>query len=894
MKRYQSKINKIIFGVVVAFSWLQASPVVSGDEYIMDDNKSVAFIYSDEYQPMMSGLKRYDAKVLSALSKEYGYEFDDKLYVILASENNQITNAFSTQIPFNEQLHYGAGAGGGGLGASTGWMKILLIHESAHNFQLNAKENPLSKISHNIFGANYLTVLGFVPLFPLPNYYLGSFLLEGNAVFNESRFGLGGRLYSSAIIAQNVLLARGGKLVPERVYNNILEYPYRSQFYYVGGLFQAFLAKKYGAKKVNAFFKEHSKSYFPLMVNASFKQYFGKDLETLINSFRATLLTKHKDFKTSSGDEIFHTETHSKMQRNGNKIDLLLSDLRSAPIHKQVDNQGKITMDEETTHPFGRMFLINGKYYTQSTQALSPKRIVKGLYDKHAKILHGTDSKIVQGMMPDGRLVYVDVKRSYERWHLFVGKDFYAVVDSEVFVTPSGDIYYFKQESKKRVAYKNHHKLFSYEGYYGAVCDADDKGRLYFVAPSKEGTALYRYGKGGIVRIGKGDDVVDMKLLDHGQILIAAIRDDGIAYLIQSIETHPSSIATIKYDFPTFGDEKDAMAPLAQLGEESKKLQKADIYHPISALRYSAFTPFVGYNSVDGVFGGGIFTFTDPLQYNRLDVPFYLGSDYKMLGMMYQNEAEVLRYHVGVFGIMDANETLGYRDLGVSLAINYPFLKEGYEAGSVTLRYDQPYDRLTQKPLSLILHWDDTKQFGYSMYPNDAQSVDMFVSDDRGTETFGIGYTWWQDFGEENYVSFSANYLKSSDYDQKQERGIVIAKRQNKYAYNPASLEIYGLKDDIFADEAMRAEIGLLKVFNVSKYFFTFPLSLQRESLYAKARYYKIGQDGSYQDYPEFVVGTRIDTLLQHELTVPLEIEWIHDNNAFEKDSIRFSVGFAF
>ena len=894
MNRYKHRTKKILFAIIASLSWLQASSVVPSDDYLVEGNESIAYIYSDEYRPMMSGLKSYDAKVLAALSKEYGYRFDEKLYVMLASQNNQISNAFSTQIPFNAQLHYGAGAGGGGLSATVGWMKMLLIHESAHNFQLNAKENTLSKVSHNIFGANFLTILGFVPLLPLPNYFLGRFLLEGNAVLNESRFGLGGRLYSSAIIAENVLLARGGKLTSERVYNNILEYPYSSQFYHVGGLFQAYLAERYGAKRVNSFYKEHSKSYLPFMINESFKRYFGEDLETLIDTFRTVLLEKYKGFQTSTGEEMFHGESLQKMQRNGNNIDLLLSNLRKAPVHKQIDSEGQVIVDTQTTYPQGRMFLIDGKYYTQSTQSLSSKRIIKGLYDENAKLLQGTDSKIIQGVMPDRRLVYVDVKHSYERWHLYVGKEFYSVVDSEALVMPSGDIYYFKQEGKRRVAYKNHHKLFSYEGYYGTVCDVDAKGRLYFVASSKEGTALYRYDKEGIVRVGKGDDVIDMKLLHHEHILVAVIRDDGIAYLKQRINTFPSTIATVKYGFTKLGEEKESMASFSQIGRKSKNTQKANSYHPLSELHYSTFSPFIGYNSVDGMILGGEFTFVDPLGYNSLNIPFHIENDYKMLGFRYENQAEVLRYRMELFGIMDANKTLGYRDFGVSLEASYPFLKEGYETGSISLCYDQPYDTLTQKPLSLNVHWDETKQYGYSMYPNDAHSVDMFISDDRGTDIFGLEYTWWHDFGDENYISLNANYLKSSDYHQKQERGITITKRKNDYAYNLASLEMYGLKDDIFVDEALKAEIGLYKVFNVSKYFFSFPLSLQRESLYAKARYYTLGQDGKNEDYVEFVVGTQIDALLDHELSLPLNIEWIHNENAYEKDSVKFTFGFSF
>ena len=540
------------------------------------------------------------------------------------------------------------------------------------------------------------------------------------------------------------------------------------------------------------------------------------------------------------------------------------------------------------------MFTVNGKYYTQSTQDVSAKRIVKGLYDADAKLLKKSDSKIVQGVMPDGRLVYVDVHASYERWHLYVGDAYYAVVDSEVLVMPSGDIYYFKQKGKIRSAYKNHKKLFSYEGYYGRVCDIDNEGKLYFIAPSKDGSALYRHSSNGLERVGKGDDVRDMKLLDDEHVLLATIDAEGVGYLKQKIELSSAKIPSIQYTFKNIAENDMDVDSFTHLGDDANGRSEVKAYHPVAELRYSTFTPFLGYNSDDGVIAGGVVSMTDPLGYNTLNVPFHIENDYKMLGAIYENSADLLTYRLGVFGIFDASPALDYRDYGITASAAYPLLKVGYETANLTLRYDEPYDKLTQKPLSLQLHWDESRQYGLSMYPNDAQSVDVTLSDDRGTSAFGIGYTVWHDLGSESYVRFNAEYFKSSDYNVSQERGITVARRQNDYAYNPTSLEIYGLQNDTFVDEAIKAELGLYKVFNFSKYFFSFPLSLQRESLYAKARYYRLGQEGTHTDYIEFVLGSQMDILLYHELSIPLTVEWIHNDDVYEKDSVRFRFGFSF
>jgi len=50
-------------------------------------------------------------------------------------------------------------------------------------------------MAHRVLGNTPFTHIGILPIFPIPNIMINPFLLEGNAVLNESRFGNGGRLY---------------------------------------------------------------------------------------------------------------------------------------------------------------------------------------------------------------------------------------------------------------------------------------------------------------------------------------------------------------------------------------------------------------------------------------------------------------------------------------------------------------------------------------------------------------------------------------------------------------------------------------------------------------------------------------------------------------------------
>lgn len=131
--------KKSLVGLCLGMVLLCGSGVVVPDDYYISDDKEKAYVYTQEYVPIVSDFKEYQGDIIQAYEKEYGYQLDEKLYVGLASHKNQIANAFSTQIPFNAQLFYGAGAGDIDYFCVSSWLKTLIIHETAHNFQLNPK-----------------------------------------------------------------------------------------------------------------------------------------------------------------------------------------------------------------------------------------------------------------------------------------------------------------------------------------------------------------------------------------------------------------------------------------------------------------------------------------------------------------------------------------------------------------------------------------------------------------------------------------------------------------------------------------------------------------------------------------------------------------------------------
>ena len=143
-------MQKIVFSILLSSQLWSGAHVVPGDAYVHTRSKKIDLITAQEYHHETSAVMHYENAVLTNYETLYGYVLDDTLYLGLASSHNQIANAFSTQIPLNMQMNYIGGSLMPDYFAATSWLKTILIHETAHNFQLNAKRNPLSSFVHKI------------------------------------------------------------------------------------------------------------------------------------------------------------------------------------------------------------------------------------------------------------------------------------------------------------------------------------------------------------------------------------------------------------------------------------------------------------------------------------------------------------------------------------------------------------------------------------------------------------------------------------------------------------------------------------------------------------------------------------------------------------------------
>jgi len=860
------------------------------DNYQINTSEKIDYIYTEEYAKVLPQIKAYQEHIMNQYEKEFGFRLDEKMQVGIASNRNQIANAMATPTPLNLQFLYGAGAGNVDYFCFDSWMKTLLVHETAHNYQLNPKKNWISKVSHKVFGNTPFSSIGPFLMFPIPNMLENSFILEGNAVLNESRFGNGGRLYSGYALAEVVVMANAGEIRPEMMYNSTLRFPYGEKEYIIGGFFQKFLMEKYGIQKVNEYFKTYSGQIVPIFTSSVFKKQFGKPFKTLLSKFVEDIKQKHQGFKVTDGYIVAQSQFHLPFNSSDGEIYTLIGDYLSSPKIFKFYKSSKIVEKKSGSWRKGEVFKIDGKYYTQTSSKTSPTKITMGLFDEGVFLKDGTDSKIIQGFMPDGREVFFDIGNSLEYPHIFVGDTFYDTSNSSVYVDRAGNLYYFKQDRNQRTLYRDKKPLFNYMGHYGFVTDVDAQGNIYFIAKSEHGSTAYLYDGSSTKRVTKGDDVIDLKLINRDEALVATITADGFRYQVVTLSPHSQSVTPTRYSIE---DKSSKITKNIKMFKNSTPLESKE-YNSLAQLRYSSLTQALGYNSQDGLMLSLQANFVDPLLQNSLTGLINYEENRTVVGLEYSNSASSVEFGASLFGVEHKD---GYflnndkeDDYGYSAYLHLPFLASGYWRGSATLDYTKAFNSIYRKPLTLSLDFLNHKQYGFSRYPNHLNQLSLFFSDDRENKTYGASYSWIHDLAWQTFIGLDASYMQSDISDMGVEKGIRISDELANIQEEKAQILMPTIDKTLYAKEATTAEISLRKTFDTPLYFFSSPVSLQRETLYLKHKVYDLELNQESKEFTESTLGLTSDVVFLNQYIVPISTEIIHNEDAIDDNLFRVSI----
>ncbi len=872
-------MKKALIGLILSIKTLFG--VVSGDSYeiSVDKDSKYKIIFTDEHKDTALKTSIVADQMLKIYERSYGFSLDDTLYITLASSKNQIANAFSTQFPLNMQQNY---IGGGYLidyMSSTSWIVNLLFHESAHNFQLNAKKNYISKVAHKIVKNTPLTYLLFVPIFPVPNILESSFLIEGNAVLNESRFNNGGRLYNGAHLAMAITQAKAGYITPKRVYNSHLCFPYNTHHYIVGGFFQLFLAQKYGIDKTNRYFWNLSGKYPIFMTTLAFRETFNSTFTDELKEYANWLKEDYKDFKATKGNIVATSKKYKKLNSDTDEIYFLTSDDINRPQLIIYNKKESSIKSSYGNYKFGKVFKVNNRYYTLSSGYTEAQMVEMALFDKNGRVYDKSRSKIIQDTLPDGRFLYFDAKNSFLKTDLFIEDRVYDSVNSSVYSSKDGDIYYFKQKGKVRTLYKNKKAIFSYLGWYGFVVDTDGE-KIYFISNSKNGTTLYMYYKSDIYRVLDSDDVVDAKLIDKNSALVATIGADYYSFIKTPLKESREDIFERELFF-----EKDSNFNISY--KNSKTPLKSKKYRSYQNLKFSRLEQHITLDSKQHLEFSLLVNFFDPLVQNSVTGYITNANHQKSFKISYANSANRLKFSTDLYHTTERDKVKHY---GTNISLLYPIYKESYRSLNTIVGYNLNSKKDEKQPLSLVLEYKNSKQFAKSLYSNRYNRFLIFGVDDRGDNSIGFEYKNLYHFGYGIYGGVRVKYAKSNTEKVEKNRGITLD-HVSSLSTDPSQFIMPSLREEINLKEALLNSLSLYYVVNLSAYSFNMPLSLRRESIYLKYSHYNITTlKNKRESLSEYRVGLTLDMLIFYDNVITSTFEYMQNSDL--KNSRKFRVMF--
>jgi hypothetical protein len=897
-----------LFFCISSFADVLPASLVSGGVVIpndkpyykyKDERNDIELIYTKENLPFAKHTFGVEQKITKEYRKFYQWKLDDTLYVGLASSENQIANGFSTQYSNNKQINYLGGTQMVDYFTSASWLDTLLYHESAHNYQLNIKSSKVSQTLNSVFKSGSF-IIPFISI-AIPNSFENSFMLEGNAVLNESWHGNGGRLYSGRFFVETLLQAKEGNINASDVYNKKKSFPYSDNHYIIGGFYNLYMAQNYGMKEINSYFINHSKYwYWPFFTNRSMYDSAGINFEKSLNDFSIKYAKIAQNVVLARGEKIASSQYFYPLNSDKDEIFFITqkTGLRAPTLIILNKKDLKIKKQQESWVS-GKVIKKDAKYYTQGSMYISPTKIKQGLFDKNGFIKKQTESKMIQGYMSDGRDVYFDVSTSYFKPQLYIGKKFYTQTNSSVFIDANDNIYYFKQDLKTRTLYKNDKKLFSYKGFYGIVSDVDENGDVYFIANSKFGSTLYKYDMKKITRVVESDNIIDAKLIDKQRVLVCAISAKDYYYSVVNTQNIDEIPFEVKFFF-----ENKKYYDYKNLDINTSDVDLLDPYHSVLDMHYIKTNFGLAYinDAVEGILS---INFSDPLSQNAASI-FASRDDenISIVGVGYSNSQYLLKYTFMGYMVADDNGRDDIRDGGFIVDAELPFYRAGYYYGSVVASFYQDYLSMDREPLTLSVNFSRSEEYGYSMYKNYLNYISLYGSKDRGDNLYGFSYKFKHDFDYEFYLDFDIKYSKTDANikDSKantQSRGVKLKTTQYSLDMDPSIIDMPSIDTTVYLKKASYADVVLKKVINLSAYFFTFPVSLQRESLYLKYRYYDLEKFNDKKiNIDEFTLGTTLKTVLFNNYELPLSFEYIYNNDTSgmvqNKNSFRFTIGTGF
>ena len=867
---------------------LFSSTISSDDNYRVFQSKKYNIIYTQDYEKEAIFIKDNLDDFIQQNDKNFGYSFDEPLRIVLISNNNQIPNAFSTQVPFNLGVYFNGGSKMNDYFTSSSWLETLFVHEMVHNYQINAKKSKISKTLHKFLGNNYMPVWAMIPFFTLPNLLLPTALLEGNAVLNETLYGNGGRLYSGRFNALKNSLIFDNKITPSRFLNNHIDFPYTQEKYIVGGYYMLYLSEIYGLGKVNQFFYKHSiHSINPFLLNNTFYRHFQISFEQSIYNFVQYTKNKYKNYKqlekhnilSSSKDEVY-------LSKVNNKIYYIASDLINDKNLNIYDINTKQLTSEPTKFNNGKIFIKDDKRYVANSSFVSPSLYKNGLFDENNYILKNTQGKAVEDIYKE-QTAYINIKESFLTTKLYINDKFYSKISSSALFDNSGNIYYFKQNGTTRILYKNKQKIYEFRGFYSKIVDIVDDD-IYFISNTKNGSGLYKYSKGKLYLLNQSDNIINAKICTKNSALVVSVTSNW--YDIGVIDLKTKLIDNI------------AVASNINLANKYKLNTDTNIttnkidnsrYNEFKQLQFSMLYPTYSYDTVYGSQYTLNALFMDPVMFNILNIYGYKIEDLKVAGVKYTNERYMIPFSANIYNTSRDIKSIDDRGYGGSLKLYQTLLKKGRHNLDISLRKSWDDQNKNKNPTTISANHTYKEKFILGILNSFSSDLESFVKEDRGDLIYGLDYKINKLIYNEFYINGQLKSINSDVSSLGSQRGTKVVITQIDALQDNTKVLMEGFDYNFYVKDIFKSSVGISKAINFNYYFSKFPFSLRQEILFYKYNNYQLASMDIF-NIKEQIVGVTFDILFAHKLSIPMTIKYIENDLSRDDYKIIFSIGVDF
>jgi hypothetical protein len=211
------------------------------------------------------------------LSQQLHWEIAGKTEVVLLDAFD-ISNGYSTPLPFNKTALYLVPPGEGELLDNSNWLEMLITHELTHTVHLD-KSSGIPESLRHVIGRDLLL---------FPNLIQPGWAIEGIATYNESTPDKGqGRLRGPTFEALMRIERERGFLSLREINANGRALPASKQYLY-GVYFYDFLTRHYGSDAAYQYIRNYSDNILP-RVQSNPEALTGKTMDVLWDDFIADL-----------------------------------------------------------------------------------------------------------------------------------------------------------------------------------------------------------------------------------------------------------------------------------------------------------------------------------------------------------------------------------------------------------------------------------------------------------------------------------------------------------------------------------------------------------------------------------------------------------------------------